>query len=406
MSERPYVLISCAMSVDGYIDDGSDERLLLSNDEDFDRVDEVRAGSDAILVGATTVRRDNPRLLVRSAARRNARVARGLPPSPVKVTLTGGGELDPRSQFFTAGDGEKLVYCADPAAGAARARLAGLATVVGAGEPLDPHLVLADLAGRGVRRLMVEGGNTVHTQLLAADVVDEVQLVVAPFFIGDSGAPRFVGAAAFPHGVGHRMTLTETRRLGDVVLLRYLLGQAAQRRSAVSVPAAAPPVPTEADRRWLAKAIELSRRCPPSTTAFCVGALVVGPDGRVLGTGYSREDDPYDHAEEVALRRAVAAGASLSGATVYSSLEPCSVRASRPTTCTQSLLAAGVGRVVFAWREPEVFVDCRGAELLTAAGVDVVEVPDLAAAARSVNTHIPAPRREPDAVTPDRVPRS
>ena len=78
MSERPYTLLSCGMSLDGYLDSATDERLLLSNDADFDRVDEVRAGCDAILVGAATVRKDNPRLLVRAA-----RAARGAGWRPV-----------------------------------------------------------------------------------------------------------------------------------------------------------------------------------------------------------------------------------------------------------------------------------------------------------------------------------
>src|SRR5262249_52673336 len=81
---RPYVLLSCAVSLDGYLDDATDRRLVLSNDADLDRVDAVRAGCDAILIGANTIRRDNPRLLVRSRERRDARVARGRPPSPAK----------------------------------------------------------------------------------------------------------------------------------------------------------------------------------------------------------------------------------------------------------------------------------------------------------------------------------
>ncbi|HWN31983.1 MAG TPA: dihydrofolate reductase family protein, partial [Pseudonocardia sp.] len=100
---RPYVLLSAAVSVDGYLDDASLERLMLSSPEDFDAVDEVRAGVDAILVGAGTVRADNPRLLVRSAELRRERVARGRPASPTKVTLSTSGELDPAAAFFTAG---------------------------------------------------------------------------------------------------------------------------------------------------------------------------------------------------------------------------------------------------------------------------------------------------------------
>src|SRR5690349_22418433 len=115
MADRPYTLLSCGMSIDGYLDDATARRLRLSNDADFDRVDEVRAGCDAILVGARTIRRDNPRLLVRSAARRADRVARGLPPSPAKVTITTQGDLDPAAAFFATGDVAKLVYCAAPA---------------------------------------------------------------------------------------------------------------------------------------------------------------------------------------------------------------------------------------------------------------------------------------------------
>lgn len=223
VTERPYVLLSCAMSIDGYIDDATAERLLLSNPEDLDRVDAVRAGCDAILVGAGTVRRDDPRLLVRSERLRADRVARGLPPSPVKVTVTGSGDLDPTARFFTMGEGAKLVYCPTTAAEKTREHLGGVATVVDVGEPLDPGAVLADLADRGVRRLMVEGGGTVHCQFLTAGLADELHLVVAPFFVGDCRAPRFVGDGRFPWHAGRRGRVLEVRQISDVVLTRYAL---------------------------------------------------------------------------------------------------------------------------------------------------------------------------------------
>lgn len=221
MTARPYVLLSVAASLDGYIDDGSDTRLLLSNDEDLDRVDAVRASMDAILVGANTIRRDDPRLLVRSEQRRKQRVERGRAENPVKVTLTGTGALAPDAQFFTTGDSEKLVYTATGAAATARARLGAVATVIDAGDPLDLHQLLADLAGRNVARLMVEGGSTIHTLFLAADVVDEIHLVVAPFLVGDPAAPRLVNPGCFPQHPDRPMRLAESRRLGDLALLRY-----------------------------------------------------------------------------------------------------------------------------------------------------------------------------------------
>jgi riboflavin-specific deaminase-like protein len=223
MAERPYTLLSCGVSLDGYLAGASDQRLLLSNAADLDRVDAVRAGCDAILVGAATVRKDNPRLLVRGRARREERVARGLPASPTKVTLTAGAALDPCARFFCAGDTEKLVYCESSAVDRARERLGSVATVIDAGRPVDLRRLGEDLHARGVRRLMVEGGGTVHTQFLTADLADELHLVVAPFFVGDSRARRFVGDGRFPWHPDRRATLAEVRRIDDVVLLRYAL---------------------------------------------------------------------------------------------------------------------------------------------------------------------------------------
>jgi 5-amino-6-(5-phosphoribosylamino)uracil reductase len=222
MGDRPYTLLCCSVSIDGYIASAA-SRLLLSNDADFDRVDAVRASCDAILVGAETVRTDNPRLLVRSPARREERAARGLAPTPMKVTVTRQAELDAQAKFFTTGDAEKLVYCARPSVGDARARLGPVATVVDGGKAVHMRPLTRDLAERGVERLMVEGGGKVHTQFLTDDLVDELQLVVAPVFVGDSNAPRFVRDGVFPWNAARRATLADVRQIGDVVLLRYAL---------------------------------------------------------------------------------------------------------------------------------------------------------------------------------------
>ncbi len=301
----------------------------------------MRAGCDAILVGANTVRKDNPRLLIRDPRRRAIRRARGLPEHPLRVTLTASGNL-PRDRPY-------LVY---------------------AGAGLSLGDILDDLAERSVARLLVEGGARVLGQFLAQDLANELHLAVAPFFVADPRAPRFDVPAAPPG----RMTLAEVSQVGDMVVSRYLLG------------------PGGTDQRFLRWAIELSRRCPPSTTAFSVGAVIVGEDGAVLGTGFSREQEEHDHAEEVALRK-LAAGKlgfdpRLRHATLYSSLVPCGARASRPVTCVQHIVAAGIPRVVYAWREPPIFTPGQGAEQLQAAGVQVTEIPALAAVAESVNAHL------------------
>ena len=221
---RPYVLLSCCLSLDGYLDSATDGRLVLSNAADLERVDQVRADCDAILVGAGTVRADDPALVVHDPHRRAARAALGLPPTPVKVVVTASGRIDPASRILHTG-GETLVLCARRSAARTRRRLDGLAAVVDCGDPVTMARVTRVLHEHGVRRLMVEGGGSIHTQFLTGGLADELQLVLAPLFVGDSRAPRFVSDGAFPWDDRHRARLADVRRLGDVALLRYALSE-------------------------------------------------------------------------------------------------------------------------------------------------------------------------------------
>jgi riboflavin-specific deaminase-like protein len=362
-ANRPHVVCSAAVSLDGCLDDTSSRRLVLSDAADLDRVDAVRAGVDAILVGAGTIRADDPRLLVRSADRRRARVERGHRASPLRVTMTASGDLDPDAAFFTAGtdQSDRLVYTPHPEV--VGPEITSRATVVAAP---DLHGVLADLASRGVSRLLVEGGGDVHTAVLAAGLADEVQLVVSPVLVGEAAAPRFLRPASFRT----RLRLVETRAMGDLALLRYAAG--------------------DPDRWHLAEACSLAESCPPSRTAFSVGAVVVAADGTVLATGHSRRDEATQHAEEAALAGVRPGDPRLATATIYSSLEPCSTRSSRSRPCAQHIVDAGIGRVVTAWREPSTFVEGEGVEVLEAAGIEVVEIPDLAPLAERPNRHLAA----------------
>lgn len=235
MAEHPYTVLSCCMSLDGYLGSGTEQRLMLSNGADFDRIDSVRASCDAILVGAATVRNDNPRLLIRSLQRRDLRVRRGLAPSPIKVTVTSTAQLDPCAHFFTAGVSEKLVYCPTTAVAAARSRLGSGATVIDGGRQVEMCRLSSDLHARGVERLMVEGGGAVLTQFLTAGLADELHLAVAPFFVGDSQARRFVGDGRFPWNQDSRASLAEVRQVGDIVLMRYALSARFQMAAGTSM---------------------------------------------------------------------------------------------------------------------------------------------------------------------------
>ncbi len=234
--------------------------------------------------------------------------------------------------------------------------------MVPTGAELDWRVVLEHLHdARGVRRLMVEGGGRVHTQLMTQGLANELRARRRAALRGGAGratAVRTRGISAGPDAAG-----------GDTT------GRGRRSSSATS-----PPHPGEgalasaADRHWLGVACELAALCPPSETAFSVGAVVVAADDE-LARGHSREgDDPVVHAEEAALAKIDPTDPRLRSATVYSSLEPCARRASRPAPCARLILDAGVRRVVTAWREPDTFVtEADGNGLLVAGwgrGVD------------------------------------
>ena len=224
MPDRPYTLLSCAVSIDGYLDDASPDRLILSGPEDLDEVDALRAAADAILVGAGTVRADNPRLLVRDPARIAAREAAGRPPQPLRVTLTATGDLDPAASMF-AGPGTALVYCPSPAAAAAGKKLKGRAAVIDAGADLSLAAVLQDLhIERSVATVLIEGGARILRDALAGGLADELRLAIAPFFVADPSAPRFALPARYPQTPANPMTLTSLRQVGTVAVHHYRLG--------------------------------------------------------------------------------------------------------------------------------------------------------------------------------------
>jgi diaminohydroxyphosphoribosylaminopyrimidine deaminase/5-amino-6-(5-phosphoribosylamino)uracil reductase len=137
------------------------------------------------------------------------------------------------------------------------------------------------------------------------------------------------------------------------------------------------------------RAVELANRCTPVAGAYSVGAVIVDAHGAEIAHGWSRETDPGVHAEESALAKLPPHDPRLASATLYSTLEPCSSRASRPRPCTGLVLDAGIPRVVIAWREPALFVaHCVGMETLREHGVEVTMLAEFADAAREPNRHL------------------
>ncbi len=134
-------------------------------------------------------------------------------------------------------------------------------------------------------------------------------------------------------------------------------------------------------------AIDESRKCTPGRGAYSVGAVIVTADGRIY-CGYTHETGPHNHAEEEAIAKALTDGAELQGAAIYCSMEPCSTRASKPVSCSQHIINHGFKKMAYALGEPPVFVECHGAANLAGAGIEVVQIDELAGQVREINRHL------------------
>ena len=338
------ITLSYATSNDGYLDDCSKCRLMLSTSADWEAVYRLRSSQDAILIGAETLRRDNPSLKL----------------VPMRVVISRSGKLDPAARFFTVGEAHRVVFTEQPAPALER-----VAEVICCEEGITARRIVTELERRGVNRLMVEGGAKTLQLFLDEGLADVVRTAVNPAItVGAQGYAPFRFTPPTEALVSHE-------NLEGMEVTTTLLH----------------PDTTEEDLRELRAAIEESRKCTPDMGSYCVGAVVITADGARF-TGYTHETSPTHHAEQEALKKAVEAGAELRDATIYASMEPCTTRKSEPKSCTQLILEYGLKRVVFACYEPSKFVRCEGACTLRAAGVDVRVYPDLADEVLQINKHL------------------
>lgn len=355
------VTLSAAVTADGFLDDNSPRRLMISTPEDWSAVLHLRTQCDAILAGAETLRRDDPALLLRDEGARRRRTAAGLRPDLTKVTLTESGRLSPSLRFFTAGDADRYVFARRPLH-----ELDGAAETIVCSEGVTARRIVTELEKRGIGRLLVEGGARTLGMFLDEGMADTLRLAVNPALRLGPGN----GGAHFAYTAPDSVPCTH-ERLGGMEAATWELH----------------PDTTDRDLRFLRQAVDESRRCTPCATSYCVGAVIVARDGRIF-TGYTHETSSTHHAEQEAAAKALAAGADLRGASIYSSMEPCSLRKSEPESCTELIIRLGFAHAAFALYEPDRFVRCRGALTLREAGIDVRAYPALAEEVRAVNAHL------------------
>ena len=221
---RPYIFINVAMTADGKIDTFERKGATISSDRDKERVDELRASADAILVGGNTIQGEDPKLIVKSEALREARIKRGLSPNPIKVGIVTVADIPLKGNFITAGKTDKVIFTTRRTSNEqVRAlRSLGVQVFVHDMPRVDLTLAMQTLKKIGVDRLMVEGGATLNFELLRLGLVDELMVYLAPMVFGGEDAPTLADGSGLPRDMAIQMQLIDVQQWDNGgVLLRY-----------------------------------------------------------------------------------------------------------------------------------------------------------------------------------------
>ena len=220
---RPHVTVNIAMSADGKLSTKERRQVKISGNADFIRVDELKAGSDAVMVGIGTVIADDPSLTVKSEKLKRARVSRGLDEHPIRVVVDSRGRTPVNAAVLCKGPGTRVIGCAEAIDPSVRSSLDLHATVIITGkEEVDLEGLLCQLYDMGVRHLMVEGGGTLLWSMFERGLVDEMFQYIGNMVIGGRDSPTPADGEGFCiNNPFVRMDLLECVRIDEGVLLHW-----------------------------------------------------------------------------------------------------------------------------------------------------------------------------------------
>jgi len=220
--DRPFIFINSAMSADGKLSTKERKQVKISGKLDFERMDELRAQADAIMVGIGTVLADDPSLTVKSPERKAARKAAGKSENPVRIIVDSAARTPLDADIFKKGEGLRIIAVSNSAPAEKIKSLEEKARVIKTGN-LEVGLIelAAILKEMGINTLMVEGGATLNWGMLSAGLVDEVYTFVGNLIIGGKTAPTFTDGEGFTEAELLGLELLSAEKIEDGVLLKW-----------------------------------------------------------------------------------------------------------------------------------------------------------------------------------------
>ncbi|MGB9928068.1 MAG: 2,5-diamino-6-(ribosylamino)-4(3H)-pyrimidinone 5'-phosphate reductase [Methanosarcina sp.] len=220
--DRPFIFINSAMSADGKLSTKERKQVKISGKHDFERVDELRAQADAIMVGIGTVLSDNPSLTVKSAERKATRKAAGKDENPVRVVVDSTAKIPLDSDIFIKGEGKRIVAVSNAAPVEKVKKLEEKALIIKAGtDKIELSRLVKELKKIGINTLMVEGGATLNWGMLSSGLVDEIYTFVGNLIIGGAAAPTFADGEGFLESELLGLELMSMEKMDAGVLLKW-----------------------------------------------------------------------------------------------------------------------------------------------------------------------------------------
>lgn len=355
----PYIILKFAVTEDGYLDDKSKNRLIISNEEDFYELDKVRSSCDIIVIGGETLRRDNPRLLIKDQSLKKERLNFLLNSDLDKAVISKSKNLPEESNFFKLGDCQKFV----------------LSNTM----PIN----LYQLALKGYSRIIIEGGAKIIGQVIDQNLFNELQISQSNRKINNDGKSHYKSyvTSEFFENNNH----DSMKEFGFIKMKNYFsknkFGTYLSNNEIYNITSAI-------DTKFIKICIELSKRCPKSDKAFSVGAVILNEQNKIVSTGYSREIKDTYHAEEVVILKAQKLNEDLSKCRLYTSLEPCGERSSSPNSCCDLIIKNRIPIVIFACPESTKFVNPKGVKILEQNGTKILIYEKFKNEVEKVNKHL------------------
>jgi 5-amino-6-(5-phosphoribosylamino)uracil reductase len=355
------VIASCAISLDGYMDDKSNTRLILSSEEDYAAIHSLRASVDGIAIGAETLRNDNPSLTARLE---NETLY------PARIIFTRSGNIDMNCKALQNDPAQKIIFSTNCDIHDQKPDNSQNITTYTFNGDLQSALDILKYK-HDISRLLVEGGSALLQGMAEIGAIQTLRLATAPITVGESmGRSPFDKVLRGLSQTGQSLTEVKAELFGDTKVVTYNVSDMA------------------VNDEFMQEAINVSKACEQTQNRYAVGAVLVDKQGHIITTGYTGEDHELNHAEEVAFMKALKIGADLNGAKLYSSMEPCNNRASRELSCCDLIIKHGIQTVYYAYREPSHFVKGEGHEALDAKNIQAIEMPHMAEQVITLNVHI------------------